>query len=252
MNRLGGVSAITIPSGLGRIGSSGTYTLPLSGADQNPYVLGGAIQGLSDLKSWNNIRLVSNRLHPTAISGGPPYDDCVMGFPGTWGDDVTITATIYRGPNSTAATSQEVELTFCMNIGEYSCAMYECLVSVHGSSLYADIVRWNGPVGTVAGGADNAFTPLDHQTNPTVPIIGDGDIFKATKVGTVLTSYYARAATPTSFNQMCQHDTAGDTVSPWGPAKYTRGMVGVGFWQRGGATSNLLEFGLTNVTFTAP
>lgn len=220
-------------------GGSGLYA-PSAAIDQNPY--GTGLHGLTDAFDWNNVRTVSNRFHATAINGGPPYDDSIMFFPGTWGDDVEVTATIYRGPNATAATFQEVEVLMCGEIGPHWARFYELMVSVHGTALYSDIARLNGPI--------SQFDFLEHFTS--APVIGDGDIFKATKVGAILSTYYARAATPTSFNLMAQHDTATDAVSAYGPARYLRGFVGIGFWQRGGATSNLLEYGLQNVSIVAP
>lgn len=245
MNRPGALDRIVMPSGVSRIGGTGLWTPPLSGADENPYKYGW--QGATDGLLWANVRVVSNRFHGTIINfAASQYDDSVCLFPGVWGDDLTMTGTIYRGPNATAATSQEVEFLMCGCAGPNWWSMYELMVSVHGSSLYSDIVRWNGPTGQ--------FDPLQHVTNPTAPIIGDGDIFKATKVGPLLTTYYARAASPSTFNQMAQVDIStgpGAPANAYGPARYTRGLVGVGFWQRAGSASNLTEFGLYNVQIQA-
>jgi hypothetical protein len=228
-----------MPSGVARVGGSGLWTPPPSG-DENPYKYG--IHGLTDGRAWSDIRVVSDRFHGTIVNfAASNYDDGVVLFPGVWGDNVRITFQIYRGPNATAAISQEVEALFCGCAGPYWWSMYEALVSVHGSSLYADLARWNGP--------QNQFDQLQHVTNPTAPIIADGDWFKVEKIGAVVTSYYARAATPTTWVQLCSVTlTSSPPVNPYGPTVYTRGLVGLGIWQRGGSASNLLEFGINRST----
>lgn len=247
INRVMGTAAIVLPSDSAMRGASGTFTPTLSGS-VNPYAT--AVQGLDDLKSFNNIQMVSGILCPTAINGGPPYDDNIMFWPGCWGYDVSVTARITRLSDSGTATAQEVEILLCASVGEFSCQMYEMEVSVLGSNAYTDIVRWNGPLGTVGGGG-GAFTALNHTTASPVAAVSDGWIFKATKVGSVLTILIDKNG-GSGFEVWNTYDTASDTPSLFGPARYIGGLVGIGAWQRGGSANDLVKFGLSSITVTAP
>lgn len=237
INRPGGFTRYVLPSGVASRGTSGLFTPDLSGGDVNPYP---GLNGLADGKLWNDVRLVSNRLHNTAISGGPPYDDGIVLWPGSYGDNVTMTATIYRtgtplpGPPDT----QEVELLICGSIGPYHASFYECQYGV-GGNPYANIVRWNGGGGTAIG----QFTEFGLQTG--TPAAQNGDVLKATKVGSVITVYLNNVS-------MTSADVSAAGANIYGPATYARGFVGVGFFQRGGTSGNLLEYGLSNITVTAP
>lgn len=224
---------------------SWSSTPDLSGSNANPYTIGSPKHGLTNGVNWGDVRLVSNRLHGTTVSGGPPYDDSVMVFPGTWGDTITITCTIYRTGDNLAASSQEVELLLCGEIGPNWAAFYECMISVHGSSLYADIIRWNGGGGNVIAN----YTFLKHQTAG-VPVVANGNIFKAEKIGNTITTYLDSGS---GFVQMATADIRTDPAAqnPYGPSIYTRGYPGIGFFQRGGASSNLLDFGATNLTISS-
>jgi hypothetical protein len=240
INRPGGFSRIVQPSGVATRG--GVFTPTLSGS-VNPFP--GALHGLSDAFNWGDVRLVNDRLHGTTVSGGPPYDDSIMLFPGTWGDDVRITATLYRTGDASAASSQEVELLLCGEIGPFWAAFYECMISVHASNIYADIIRWNGGGGSVIAN----YTFLKHQTAG-VPAVANGNVFRAEKVGNIITTYLDSGA---GFVQMATADITTDPAeaNAYGKSVYTRGMPGIGFFQRGGTSANLLDFGATNLQISA-
>lgn len=238
LNRPGSFDRIVLPSGTPTRG--GLYTPTLSGS-VNPYQ--NTIQGLDDCKSWNNVRLVSGVLCPTAISGGPPYDDNIMFWPGCWGYDVEMVGTIYRTSTNgdpAGSSSQELEFLMCGNVGPNFVAMYEMMIAVHPTNLYADIVRWNGP--------QNQFTALEHYTAG-LSASQNSWQFKAKKVGAILS---LELNTGSGFSQIgSAHDTTGDAAHAYGPARYTGGLVGAGMWQRGGTTPLLLDFGWSAVSIQA-
>ena len=95
--------------------------------------------------------------------------------------DVTEQATIYKDPTIVGDPlgSHEVELLLRVNDTSSSVQAYECNISFDGA--YAQIVRWNGPLGN--------FTYLDSAN--VIAAFGrapqTGDIFSASIVGSTIT-----------------------------------------------------------------
>lgn len=184
--------------------------------------------------------MVNGVLCPTAISGGPPYDDNVMFWPGSWGDDAQLVATIARAGDGSTSTSQECELLLCANPGPNFLPMYEVMISVHPTNLYADMVRWNGP--------QNQFDILQHHTAG-LSASQNGWQFRAQKVGNLLKMFLDSGG---GFSQLgSSYDITTAPANAYGSAVYTRGLVGAGFWQRGGTTGLLTDFGWSAVSIQA-
>lgn len=221
-------------------GANGLYTPTLSGTI-NPFP--DVLQGLDDGKLWGNVQLVNGVLCGTTISPSPPYDDSIMLVPGLWGDNITITATIVRTGNALAATSQEVELLVCGEIGPYWARFYEVQLSVHGSTTYANIVRWNGGGGNVIAN----YTELALVTG--TPVVANGDTFRARKVGNTI---FCELDQGSGFSTLTSTDITAAAANPYGPNVYKRGLVGSGYFQQGGSLGNLPDFGLKDLQFSAP
>lgn len=237
VNRPGSLARYLWNTSGGIRGASGSFTPDLTGSS-NPYP--NTIQGLDDCKINNNVRLVNGVLCGTAISGGPPYDDNVMFWSGTWGVNQTIVATIARSGDGSASSSQECELLFRANPGPSLVSLYEVMISVHPTNLYADIVRWNG--------AADQFDILRHHTAG-LSASQNGWQFKGDITGTTARMYLD---TGSGFSQLgTDLDLTSAPANPYGPTTYTSGLVGVGFWQRGGTSPLLTEFGWSGLTITA-
>lgn len=250
MNRPGAFDRIVLPSGSAMRGASGSFTVSVSGADQNPYP--NVLQGRTDLRVRQDIQLAGNWLCPTVINGGPPYDDNCMFFPGTWGDDVVIVGTIgIAAGQSGTASSQELGFLVCGDCTAGQVRAYEIMIAVHPTNLYADIVRWNGSVIADQSGT-TGFDILQHTTAG-LTASQNGWKFKAMKVGNLLSSYLDTTGTGNSFSQLGSAiDITSAPANPYGPKVFTRGLVGVNAWQRGGINGDLTKIGWASMDVTAP
>jgi hypothetical protein len=106
------------------------------------------------------------------------YDDPSAVLTGRWGRDQHAKATVFcRDP--TEEYFQEVQFRLRSTIASNVCTGYEifwrALTGEHG---YAEIVRWNGPVGD--------FTSLARRTGPTYGV-KHGDVVEASVIGTRIT-----------------------------------------------------------------
>jgi hypothetical protein len=202
----------------------GTYTtnFPLT---ENPISEGSNwINGKSVGLDWSNIRTTPGLAFGTQ-SGNGGYDDSMAVLQGVWGPDQSVTATV-RTVNQNSSISEEVELLLRTSITAHSAKGYEVnFRCTHDGSQYVQLVRWNGPLGN--------FTYLIN-TDGIGPGLYNGDVVKATMIGTVITAYVNGV-------QVRRYDTAGDAV------KYSSGSPGMGFFLRG-ASSAISDFGFTSFT----
>jgi hypothetical protein len=108
------------------------------------------------------------------------YDDPTAVLTGSWGPNQYVRATVFSR-NQTEDYFQEVEIRLRSAIAPHSCTGYEvfwrCLKT---ENAYAEIVRWNGAIGT--------FKSLARNQGPQFGV-SDGDVVEATIVGNRITSY---------------------------------------------------------------
>jgi hypothetical protein len=108
------------------------------------------------------------------------YDDPTAVLTGTWGPNQYGRARVFT-KNQTDRYFQEVQIRLRHNMSAKFCSGYEvfwrCLDTEAG---YAEIVRWNGPV----GGWNSLAKLVGKQYG-----IKDGDIIEASIVGNVITGY---------------------------------------------------------------
>jgi chitodextrinase len=132
-----GVSATTLALPLGDY----TTTFPLT---ENPISENGSwINGGTVGLDWGNIKTTSGHAWPTSMPS--QYGDPTAVLAGTWGPTQMISAVVDLVNRPTGGDA-EVELRLRSSITSHSCSGYEFLYSVYGS--YAQIVRWNGPLGS--------------------------------------------------------------------------------------------------------
>jgi len=131
---------------------------------------GGAV-GLD----WQNVEKNGGFAFGTGTSAG--YDDCIAhlnGFPANH----FAQATVHVSANYTPPSSHEVELLVRFEITAHSARGYEINCGWNGA--YSQIVRWNGAL--------NDFTYLN-PTGPGFGALAEGDVIKATAVGSTITVY---------------------------------------------------------------
>jgi hypothetical protein len=108
------------------------------------------------------------------------YDDPTAVLTGKWGADQFGKATVFSR-NQTDRYFQEVQIRLRQNLRPNFCNGYEVFFRVLDSDAgYAEIVRWNGPVG--------GFTSLKKLVGKPYGM-KDSDIIGASVVGDVITGY---------------------------------------------------------------
>ena len=118
-----------------------------------------------------------------AYAAGLPegdYDDPTAVLTGQWGPDQFGRATVFSR-NQTERYFQEVQIRLRHNMRPNFCNGYEVFFRVLDNDAgYAEIVRWNGPVG--------GFTSLKKLVGKPYGV-KDSDIIEASVVGDVITGY---------------------------------------------------------------
>jgi hypothetical protein len=148
-------------------------------------------------------------------SGPEGYNDSyayLAGFPA----DQQASAVVALGTIDGSCT-HEVELLLRWADAPHDARGYECNVAFDGS--YAEIVRWNGPVGD--------YTYLARGNVPGG--IHDGDVVRATMAGTTITLWVNGT----------QRATASD-------ATFGDGNPGIGFWRGSSGCGELGDYGFTS------
>jgi hypothetical protein len=154
-------------------------------------------------------------------SGVDGYDDSTALVAGHWGANQWAQATVYTS-NPNDRISQEVELRLRSSLSPHVASGYEinfrCLKT---KDAYCEIVRWNGPL--------NKFSYLVHRQGAQYGV-SDGDVVKATAVGSVITVY---------INGVLVAQTSDST--------YPEGSPGIGFFLQPLKGSNR-DYGFTHFT----
>jgi hypothetical protein len=202
----------------------------LFASDENPISETGAWQrltGTSGNTLWHDVKILSGNAIATAnagpTAGGPgsgDYDDSYSYLTGSWPSNMESIATIYKGTGA-----KEVELLFrIFDVAPATNTVrgYECTFDLLGGNA---IVRWNG--------SPDDFVILKDTTTGLTDWTGgnDGDKVKANILGTVISMWYARAATPTTWVSIGSYDTSGDAT------KFSDGAPGIGFFARAAASN---------------
>ena len=206
-----------------RSGIYGTYSTNFPTAE-NPISEGRKwINGKTDGLLWADVRTVSGFAFGTQ-SGSGGYDDSTAVLAGSWGPTQTVTATIHtRNPSASKTVYQEVELRLRTRITANSMTGYEVnfSCSTNPANFYAEIVRWNGPLGS--------FKYLKRSTYH----CADGDIVKAAMSGRTIEVFV------NNVRIMQASDNAFATGNP-----------GIGFFLQGSGPEANAEFGLSSFTAT--
>jgi hypothetical protein len=206
-----------------RVKAQGTaYTTNFT-LTENPISESGRwINGQAVGLDWKNVRTTPGLAFGADASGNPNYNDPTALLTGSWSPNQTVQATVRSVNQQSGKVYEEVELRLRSTITAHSITGYEVLFRCnHDDSWYTDIVRWNGPLGN--------FTILRHVTSG--PGIFNGDVVKATIVGSTITAYIN-----------------GVQVNQVTDSTFANGNPGMGFYLHGIANANA-DFGFT--TFTA-
>lgn len=156
-----------------------TYTtkFPLT---ENPISEGGNwINGKAVGLDWADFQTTPALAFGTE-SGSNGYDDSTALLEGTWGPDQTAEATVHS-VNQNDNIFEEVELRLRSSLSAHKATGYEINFRCSKTAnAYAQIVRWNGPLGDFTYVASNGGAKYG---------VANGDTVKATIVGNVITVY---------------------------------------------------------------
>ena len=177
-------------------------------ATENPISEGGKwISGKSVGLDWSDVATTPGLAFGTQSgteSGAKRYDDSTALLTGAWGPDQTVEATVHT-VNQNDSIYEEVELRLRSSLSSHQATGYEINFRCSKTAnAYAQIVRWDGPVGR--------FTYLNDKRGPQYGI-ADGDVVMATIQRNVITAY---------INGVQVLQAADDT--------YTGGSPGMGFY----------------------
>ena len=201
--------------GAGAEAIAATYTtnFPLT---ENPISEGGHwINGLTTGIDWSDVQTTPGQAFGTEM--GPNYADPTALLTGSWGPTQTVQAVVYiLAADST--TFEEVELRLRSSLSAHSCTGYEVIFSVKPDNPYCQIVRWNGPLGDFS------------LRNARRVGVVNGDVVKATAVGSTITCYINNTAI----------FSVNDTT-------YPSGNPGMGFYLYGGLGAPL-NYGFSSYT----
>ena len=144
-------------------------------ATENPISEAGAwIDGGTTGLDWGNVATIPGLAYGTSLT--TQYADPTAVLTGTWASDQEAQATVEIN-GSVSGGPHEVELRLRTTIAPHSITGYEIIYSVDPNNPYIQIVRWNGAL--------NDFTYL----NTTAMSAADGDVLKATAIGSTITVY---------------------------------------------------------------
>lgn len=208
-----GDSASTSDGGL----SPYSTTFP---ATENPISESGKWKnGKADGRDWGDVQTTPGLAFGTVVSAGPPYDDSTAILVGSWSDNQSAQATVHS-VSQTSTVFEEVELRLRTTIATGVIQGYEFnFRAIADGSQYCQIVRWNGAL--------NDFTYVPNAS-ATGPGIHDGDVVKATAIGTHLTAYINGVE--------C---TSGDDST------FASGNPGVGFYNQNGTSGQNADYGFS-------
>ncbi len=207
-------------AGAGSAARAGTYTTSFP-ATENPIAEGGHwINGKATGVDWANVR-TTNGMAVGTQTGSNGYDDSTAILTGIWGSNQTAQATV-KMVGSDSGAYEEVELRLRSAVSAHSCTGYEINCSKQASSPYIQIVRWNCALGD--------FNYVNNSD--TTHYVKDGDVIKATIIGSTITVYLNGT----------QIVTGTDTT-------FATGSPGIGFYLQGGS-GNPANYGLSRFMAT--
>ena len=192
------------------------------GSYEDPISEGGIwLNGQLDGADWNNCATLGGMVQGRQDGGGgPSYNDSTALVTGAWGNDQTVSVTLFRG-SVVEGDYPEVEIRLRSSLSSHFCTGYECFWSLRSTSdRYISIARWDGLFGD--------FTPLANVNGSTMP--EDGDVLSATIVGSNIVM---------AIN--------GNVVLTGTDSTWTNGMPGIGFDHHGPSSDDAL-FGFTSFT----
>jgi len=157
-------------------GASGRFYATNFDGSENPISEGGAWTNGGEVGlDWQNIVKDQGIGFGSGTSAG--YDDCLAHLSG-FAPNHYAEATVHAASGYSAPSSHEVELLLRFRITAHSARGYEVLNGWNGA--YSQIVRWNGPL--------DDFTYLS-TTGPGYGVLVEGDVIRATVVGSTITVY---------------------------------------------------------------
>jgi hypothetical protein len=188
-------------------GQDAGYTTNFSIAE-DPISEGGKwINGKAVGVDWSDVATIPGLAYGTESGkeiGDKVYDDSTALLGGSWPPHQTVEATV-RSVNQSENVFEEVELRVRSSLSAHKSTGYEVLFRcMAGAPAYASIVRWDGSLGR--------FTYLTQKEGPEYTL-SDGDLVKATIVGTLITAYI--------------NDTP---ILQASDGTYSNGSPGMGFW----------------------
>ena len=188
-------------------GQHAGYTTNFS-IGEDPISEGGKwINGKTVGVDWSDVATIPGLANGTESGkeiGDKAYDDSTALLGGSWQPHQTVEATV-RSVNQNENVFEEVELRVRSSLSAHKSTGYEVLFRcMAGAPAYASIVRWDGSLGR--------FTYLTQKEGLEYKL-SDGDLVKATMVGTVITAYV--------------NDTP---ILQASDGTYTNGSPGMGFW----------------------
>jgi hypothetical protein len=204
------------PTGLtattqGTVTINGSYSTSFPAAE-NPISEGGAwINGGATGLDWGDVRSSAALVFGASLPS--LYGDPTAVLTGTWTSDQQAQGTV-KVTSRITTLAHEVELRVRTSITPHSITGYEVLCSVVRANPYTAIVRWNGPL--------NSFTYVNQRIGTHC---ANGDVFKATAIGNVITAYKNNVVVAQSTD-----------------STYTNGSPGVGFYNSVDNTWNNFGF----------
>ena len=225
---LAGSYPFTVTATSGPVGCSGgrTYLIQVNGSvsystnfdlTESPISEGGAWTHLG--LDWTLVNTANGNAFGTQFPNNG-YDDSyahLAGFPA----DQSASGLIHRAANMDPGCTHEVEILLRWADAAHSARGYECNLAFDGA--YAQIVRWNGPVGD--------FTYLASGSVPGG--VHDGDTLSASIVGSQITLF-----------------VNGAVVAQATDSTFATGQPGMAFW-RGGACGTIGDYGFTHYSATS-
>lgn len=203
-----------------------TYATTFLGTENPLSESGRWIQGATTGVLWGDVRCTPGLAFGNNISPSPPYNDPTAVLAGAWGPIQTAEAVIKTPASS--AQNQEVELRLLTRITPNRIVGYEFLFSVTNNA-YREIMRWDGGI-TI----DKFFSVTGG------PVFGaqlfTGMKIKATVTAAGLLTGYVDFLDGNGWTQVMQGT---DTT-------YREGSPGIGFFQHGGSSTTLPDFGLSS------
>jgi len=211
-NATSNVAVLTVNAGTQKTYST-TFPLTEGAISEGGNWINGGLLGID----WANIQTTTGLAFGTE-NGLINYNDSTAVLTGTWNTNQMAQATVHT-VNQNGNIFEEVELRLRTAIIANTITGYEFnFRCTSDGTQYAQIVRWNGPLGS--------FTLLDSRSGPG---LHDGDVVKATAKGNVLTIY---------LNGTALYSVTDGT--------FTNGSPGIGFYNQNGTTANNHDYGFTS------